>query len=255
MLSARSVLITGASSGIGAALAVALAEPGRHLFLGARNATRLAEVAASCQARGSAVETSIVDVTDAVAMRTWIEQSDDRAPLDLVIANAGISGGTARTGSESPEQIADIFRVNVDGVINTVTPALGRMRARPAEGQIALVSSLAGFRGFAGAPAYCASKAAVRVYGESLRGAHARDGIDVSVVCPGFVRSPMTDANDFPMPFLMDADRAAAIILRGLAAKRGRIAFPWPMYAASLLLQSLPGFLVERIGRFLPAKD
>ncbi|MEK9662052.1 MAG: short-chain dehydrogenase, partial [Alphaproteobacteria bacterium] len=95
----------------------------------------------------------------------------------------------------------------------------------------------------------------VRVYGEGLRGAHGRDGIDVSVICPGFVRSQMTDANDFPMPFLMDADRAAAIILRGLAARRGRIAFPWPMYAASLLIQALPTFLAERIGRALPAKD
>lgn len=252
---ATSILITGASSGIGAALAVACAAPGRTLHLGGRDADRLNTVATVCRNAGAEAATATVDVTDARTMRDWIETSDARAPLDLVIANAGISGGTARTGSEPPDQVAAIFAVNVDGVVNTVTPALNRMRSRQEGGQIAIMSSLAGFRGFGGAPAYCASKAAIRVYGEGLRNAYATAGIRVSVVCPGFVRSPMTDANAFPMPFLMDAERAAGIILRGLAADRARIAFPWPMYAAAQLMQALPAALADRIGRALPAKE
>jgi short-subunit dehydrogenase len=116
------------------------------------------------------------------------------------------------------------------------------------------MSSLASFRGFAGAPAYCASKAAVRNYGEGLRNAYARDGIGVSVICPGFVRSGMTDENDFAMPFLMDAERAARIIRRGLARNRGRIAFPWQMYGAAWLVQALPTWTTDRVMRGLPAK-
>jgi short-subunit dehydrogenase len=250
-----SVLITGASSGIGAALAKACAGPGITLFLGGRDGARLDTIAALCRAAGADVETTLVDVTDTDAMKRWIEQADDRIPLDLVVANAGISGGTARTGSESPDQVAAIFAVNIGGVHNTVGPALARMRTRQTGGQIALMASLAGFRGFAGAPAYCASKAAVRVYGEGLRAASVPHNVRVSVICPGFVRSPMTDGNAFRMPFMMDADRAAAIILKGLSRNRGRIAFPWPMYVASLIVQALPSALAECIGRALPAKD
>jgi len=250
-----SILITGASSGIGAALARACAAPDRILFLGGRDAARLSAVAGACRSRGAQVAVAPVDVVDAPAMRDWIERADDRAALDLVIANAGISGGTAATGSEAPDQVARIFAVNVTGVHNTVEPALARMRNRGRGGQIALMSSLASFRGFAGAPAYCASKAAIRVYGEGLRTACAADGIRISVICPGFVRSPMTDANAFPMPMLMDADRAARIILRGLARNRPRIAFPLPMYAAALLVQALPVAWSDRISGSLPAKD
>lgn len=249
-----SILITGASSGIGAALACACASEGTTLFLGGRDGLRLDEIAGTCRRRGARVATTQVDVVDEKAMSDWIANADGEVPLNLVIANAGISGGTARDGPESPEQASEIFAVNVDGVRNTVMPALTCMRRR-GEGQVVLMSSLASFRGFAGAPAYCASKAAVRVYGEGLRAAHANDGIRVSVICPGFVRSRMTDGNVFPMPFLMDADRAAAIILRGLARNRARIAFPWPMYAAALLVQAMPSALAERISRSLPAKE
>jgi NADP-dependent 3-hydroxy acid dehydrogenase YdfG len=254
-IDSTSILITGASSGIGAALAIACAVQGRSLFLGGRDSARLAAVAESCRRCGAMVEAASIDVTDAGAMREWIERADDARPLDLVIANAGISRGTARTGGESPEQAAEIFAVNVDGVRNTVMPALARMLQRDSGSRIALMSSLAGFRGVAGAPAYCASKAAVRVFGEGLRAAHAGSSVRVSVICPGFVRSRMTERNAFRMPLLMDADVAARIILRGLARDRARIAFPWPIYAAALALQAMPSALAERIGRALPAKD
>ena len=176
-----------------------------------------------------------------------------------MIANAGVSAGTGG-GGESGDQSRHIFAVNVDGVVNTVHPALSLMRARPGKsngdlrGQIAIMSSIASFRGLHGAPAYCASKAAVRVWGEALRNGHAHEGIGVSVICPGFVRTPMTETNRFPMPFLMDAPRAARIVRRGLARGRGRIAIPWPMYALALALGALPSGARDMALRKLPKK-
>ena len=121
-------------------------------------------------------------------------------------------------------------------------------------GQIALMSSLAGYRGLPGAPAYCASKAAIKVYGETLRGEVAGAGIGVSVICPGYVDTPMTRHNRFPMPFLMDAASAARLIKRRLARNPARIAFPWPMAMAVWLLQALPPGPIDRLLTKLPRK-
>lgn len=248
----RSVLITGASSGIGAALAAAYAAPAMALSLTGRDQGRLMAVAERCRSAGADVRAMTVDVTDTVAMARAIAEADAAAPLDLVIANAGISGGTSGSG-EAEAQARLIFSVNLDGVLNTINPAIAAFRRR-GRGQIGLMSSLAAFRGFAGAPAYCASKAAVRVYGEALRGALRADGIAVSVICPGFVRSPMTAVNDFPMPFLVGAPRAACTIKRGLARNRARIAFPWPTYLGAWLAAMLPPALVDPVVRRLPSK-
>lgn len=250
--SPRRILITGASSGLGAALAEEYAGPGVSLVLTARRADRLEAVARRCRQRAGAVETVVLDVTDRAATAACVGGADAAQPFDLVIANAGISGGTGG-GTEPDEQTRDIFAVNLAGVLNTVQPLLPAMRARR-QGQIALMASLAGFRGFPGAPAYCASKAAVKVWGESLRGWLAPEGVRVSVICPGYVRTPMTDVNTFPMPFLMDADRAARIIRRGLARDRGRIAFPGPMAFAAWLAGALPDGLTDRVTRGLPRK-
>ena len=247
------ILITGASSGIGEALAKAYAAPGATLLLIARSPERLASVAASCRGRGASVVTGAVDVTDRAGMADWIPAADDRSPIDLVIANAGISGGTSGAAGEEEDQARHLFAVNVDGVLNTVLPLIPRMQRR-GRGQIALMSSLAGYRGVAGAPAYCGSKAAVKAYGEGLRGSLAADGVHVSVICPGFIASPMTAINDFPMPFLMPADRAARIIRRGLARNRARIAFPWPMAALAWLNAALPPALMDPLINRLPRK-
>lgn len=249
----RHILITGASSGLGEALARAYARPGARVALGGRDQERLEAVAATCRASGADVATAVVDVTDAAGLADWIEREDRFSPLDLVIANAGISAGTGR-GSETAEQVHRIFAVNLDGVVNTVQPAIPLMTARR-HGQLALMSSLASFRGFPGAPAYCASKAAVRVYGEALRGALARHGIAVSVICPGFVKTPMTAVNKFPMPFLMEVDRAAAIIRRGLARRKARIAFPWRLYVLTQLLAALSPSITDHWLARLPAKS
>lgn len=252
MKAPRSILITGASSGIGAALARRYAAQGITLSLCGRDAGRLGQVVAACRAAGAAVDGRVLDVTDTDAVRNWIEQRDADAALDLVIANAGVSGGT-RGGGESETQARRIFATNFDGVINTVLPALPLMQGR-GRGQIAIMSSFAAFRGSPGAPAYSASKAAVKSWGEALRGALARDGIEVSVICPGFVESRMTADNAFPMPFLMTADKAAGIIRRGLARDRGRIAFPFPMYFMVWLVGAMPAVLGDRLMRALPEK-
>ncbi|MBF0561569.1 MAG: SDR family NAD(P)-dependent oxidoreductase [Alphaproteobacteria bacterium] len=248
-----SLLITGASSGIGAALALEYAAPAVRLFLGGRDRIRLEAVAAACRAKGALAETAVVDVTDAMAMADWITAADGAKPLELVIANAGISGGTAHD-HETSDQTRRIFAVNVTGVLNTVLPVIPLLRAR-GRGQIALMSSMAGFRGFPGSPAYCESKAAVKVWGESLRVWLATDGVEVSVICPGYIITPMPAVNRFFMPFLMPAPPAARIIRRGLAQNRSRIAFPWPMAAVVNLLAALPPGLVDPLLRLMPAKD
>ena len=246
----KHILITGASSGIGEALALAYAGPDITLSLCGRDTSRLAAVAGACSARGAEVDASTLDVADRVAMAAWITARDRATALDLVIANAGVSGGMGETADATRR----IFAVNVDGVLNTVLPVIDLFRPRRG-GQIALVSSLASFRGFGGAPAYGASKAAIRVWGEGLRCALAKENIGVTVVCPGFVTSRMTDVNKFPMPFLMSAEKAAETIRQGIAANRGRVAFPWPMLAAVWLLALLPDSWAGAISGQMPDKD
>ena len=245
----RHILITGASSGLGAALAISMAAPGIRLSLTGRDNNRLSGIAATCSTLGAQTVTSVFDVTDADAAKSCVDTADDAFPLDLVIANAGISAGTGR-GGETAIQARAIFAVNVNGVANTILPTISKMRPR-GHGQIAIMSSLAGFIGFPGAPAYCASKAAVRVWGESLRGELAGTDIGVSVICPGFVRTPMTDRNPFPMPFLIEPEKAARIIVSGLAQNQG----PYRLSLATLRCCQNPGRPTHRLARPLAACD
>lgn len=246
------ILITGASSGLGAALAQAYAEAGNTLLLLGRDELRLSEVAAACHTKGAAVETKIVDVCDRDAMRDHIISSDEKAPIDLVIANAGISAGTGGT-QEDASQVERIFAVNVGGVLNTVQPIIPRMMAR-GRGQIVIMSSLAGIRALPSAPAYSASKAAVRYYGEALRGALKRHGVHVSVICPGYIITPMTSVNDFYMPGLMSAEVAAMRIKRAVMHRKGRVAFPKRLYFPLWLLSCLSPKLTDFVFSRLPAK-
>lgn len=227
----RHVLITGGSSGIGAALARRLAAPERRLTLLGRSAERLDAVAATCP---GTVTTARLDVIDRAAMAAAIRSAFAAQPIDLLIANAGISGA-------APDQL---MAINVQGTVNTIEPALPLLMERRA-GQIAIMSSLAGFRGLPNAPAYCASKAAIRLYGEGLRPRLARQGVRLSVICPGFIETPLTAANPFPMPFLMTAERAARRIVDGLARNRARIAFPRRLYYPALLASLLPAALTD----------
>jgi short-subunit dehydrogenase len=252
----KTILITGASSGIGAALAKHYAAEGKNLFLGGRDAERLKAIAESCERRGAVVQSKVLDVTNQSAMTEWIEACDALHSLDLVIANAGISGGTGGNpvAGELVSQARKIFDVNVMGVLNTIEPILPRMMER-GTGQIAIMASLAGFAALSGAPAYSASKSAVRVYGEALRGAVKHTGVKINVICPGFIESRMTDANDFPMPLMMTAERAAGIMADGISKNKGRIAFPWVMYAAVGAMGLLPFGILEKCNALLPKKQ
>lgn len=189
------------------------------------------------------------NVTDTAAMKTWITESDALQPITLVIANAGISAGT----SSDRKQVDAIFAVNLQGVLNTIHPAIELMKLR-GQGQVAIMSSLASFRGFSGSSAYCASKAAVRVYGEALRADLAGSGIRVNVICPGFIKTPMTDINTFRMPFLMTVEKAAERIQKGLEGDQPRIAFPLPMCLLLQLAALLPQGLVNRLMSATPRK-
>ena len=249
----QSILITGASSGIGEALAEAFAGPSIFLAISGRNSARLHTVAERCRSKGAEVSENMIDVTDQTAMKSWIEDIDTAHPLDLIIANAGVSPGTSGE-AETAAQSRRMLEINVTGVFNTIDPILPKMIARQT-GTIGLVSSLAGFRGLASAPGYGASKAWVRSYGEGLRGNLYSNGIDVSVICPGFVASRITDQNAFHMPFFMDTPKAARIIINGLTNNKARIAFPFPMYAMIWLLSTLPLWLTDGLFRRLPRKE
>lgn len=232
------ILITGASSGIGAALAQLYADTGVSLLLTGRNRERLENTARLCQNKGAKVDTATLCVTDKQALQHQILNWDDASPIDLVIANAGISGGTG-TGGESDAQLREIMTINLDGTFNTVNCLIPRMQKRK-KGQIALMSSMAGFRGMPNAPAYSVSKVAVRAYAEALRPLLKPDNISVCTIFPGFIKTPLTDVNTFAMPFLMSAEQAAVYIQKGLKKNKSRIAFPWQMHLLSRLVAALP---------------
>ncbi len=242
-----SCLITGASSGLGRALAVALAAPGQRLLLGGRNEARLAETASLCQARGAETSTAVIDVTDAPAMRAWIAGA---GRLDLVIANAGISAHTADlSGAEATRAI---FATNLAGMLNTVLPALDAMEGqKPGEdgrrGRIAAINSLAAFVASPGAPAYCAAKAAADAWILATAPIAERKGIRLTSVCPGFIRTPMTEAHTGAKPGMMSAERAAALILAGIARNRRRVAFPRRLYLAGRFVSLLPPRAAARL--------
>jgi short-subunit dehydrogenase len=249
------VLITGASSGLGRALAEACAGPGVTLHLSGRDAARLEGAAAACRARGAVALPRLVSVTDAPGMAAWIAEA---GRLDLVIANAGISGGTG-AAVEPAAQARAIFATNLTGMLNTALPALEAMAAQAPgadglRGRVAVVASLAAFVAAPGAPAYCASKAAVQRWAEALDASERRRGIRLHALCPGYVRTPMTARNAFPMPWLMTPERAAQRSLEGIAAGHLRIVYPRRLYALSRLVGALPPAWRNALMGRLPAK-
>ena len=259
-----SVLITGASSGIGEALAAECARRGvRSIFICGRNAERLAAVVKRCEGEAEQagcgnvrIEGRVLDVTDAAATRAWIEECNAAAPLEVVFSNAGIG-----TGIENEENVRKTFATNVGGGLNVVLPAIDIFRQNPSSPdgaprrrQIVITASIAGYAPLSTCPSYAGTKAAMKSWGLSLRGMLKGEGIRVNVVCPGFVRSRITDRNTCPMPFFMEADKAARIILDRVDRDVGLIAFPWPMRFGVWLLAALPWRLSEFISRLLPEK-
>ncbi|EUC14752.1 SDR family NAD(P)-dependent oxidoreductase [Paraburkholderia hospita] len=254
----RHIVITGASAGLGRALALAYAAPGVVLGLVGRDGERLESCASNCRARGAQVITIRADVRDASTMQTSLHAFDDAHPIDLLIANAGVASTLVSARDwEGLDRTATIVDTNFYGAMHAVLPVIARMRPR-GHGQIALVSSIAALRGMAISPAYCASKAALKAYGDSVRPMLARDGVWLSVVLPGFVKTAMSDVFPGEKPFMWHSDKAAHHIRRKLASGRSEIAFPGPLALGMRLLALLPAaFADDILGRlsYLPREE
>lgn len=249
----QAVFITGASSGLGKALAIAYAKPENTLFLCGRNVERLKETVELCMVKKANVHAFIFDVADAKATTLALQEAEAIHPIDLVIANAGISGGVLGI-PENADATRAIMKTNIEGVLNTVLPSIELFK-KNGGGQIAIISSIAGYRGLPSCPAYSASKACTKAWGTALRGFLKQYNIAVSVVCPGFIQTPLTDKNKFKMPLLMHADKAAHIIKTRLCRNPAIIAFPWPMVFAAWIASVLPSFIIHPILDRLPKKE
>ena len=242
----RVIAITGASSGLGHALALKCAAPGVTLALIARNAARLEVTATQVRAKGADVSLGKIDVRDRAAMSEFLLETDAATPIDCLIASAGVTMVTpAASDVEDLTKSAELFDVNLNGVMNALAPVAPRMRRRGA-GQIALFGSVAAFAPPPDSPSYAASKAAIVAFGLATRALYHADGVSVSVVCPGFVDTPMTGSFDSAKPFLISAEDAAQRIRRGLERRKAIIAFPWPLYLATRFQQLLPDALRRR---------
>jgi NADP-dependent 3-hydroxy acid dehydrogenase YdfG len=240
----RRIFLTGASAGIGAALAEAYAAPGVTLGLVARREDRLQELAQRLGPNGCRVLTYTADVTDAAHMRqvalTFCEAAGG---VDLVIANAGMSVAD-RVMEGNPQGVTDMFRINVEGVVNTLFPFVPPMSAQ-GSGHLVAISSVAGYRGLPGKGGYSATKAAVRILMDSYRPVLAPHGILTSTICPGFVESELTAKNRYAMPFLMKTPKAARLIQAAIDRAAGTYIFPWQMRMLVPVLTRMPD-------RFLP---
>lgn len=236
----KTILITGATGGIGGALALAYAAPGMTLFLQGRDTDKLEHARAACVALGATVEVCALDVRDIAALGDWLDAVCERAPPDLVIPCAGIniSTGSHNEGERWIEMDA-LIDINIRAAMATVAHVLPSMRARGC-GQIALFSSLAAYYGIPVTPSYCASKAAIKSYGEALRGGLAPLGIWVNVVMPGFVESTMCNEMPGPKPFLWPPEKAARVIKQRLKKNQARISFPFPLNLGCWFLAAMP---------------
>lgn len=236
------VFLTGASSGIGQALARRYAHRGASLGLVARRGEALATLRAQLKTEARCYA---ADVRDAAALReAATDFSAQVGPPDVVIANAGIGYGTL---TEHPEDLAvfrDILDTNVTGLVNTFQPFVAPMRERGA-GTLVGIASVAGYRGLPGNGAYCASKAAAIAYLESLRVECRGSGVRVVTVCPGYIATPLTARNPFPMPFLLTADEFARRLERAIDRGGSRIVIPWQMSLVAKLLTVLPDALFD----------
>lgn len=236
----KHALVTGASSGIGAALARRLAARGYQVHLAARRKGDLEKLAQEIEKEGGAARSFVLDVSRPEAAEAHVRDLDrDVGGLSLVVANAGIGGAQVPGHKETLENVRRVFETNFFGVLATVLPVLPGMIARR-EGHVAVVSSLAAEIHLPAAVDYGTSKAAISFFFESLLADAKQHGVDVTVIHPGFVKTPLTDKNDFAMPFIVDVEKAARIIDAGLARKKALVRFPFALGASITAGRALP---------------
>ena len=249
---ALKVFITGASSGIGEALAVCYAGKGATLGLAARRAAFLEELN---RRLGGGHAVYPLDVCDAPALRAAADDFIARfgAP-DIVIANAGVSAGTLTERAEDLDAFRRIMDTNVFGMAATFAPFIAAMRAAGGERRLVGIASVAGIRGLAGAEAYSASKAAAISYLESLRLEMQPCGIRVVTIAPGYIRTPLTAVNRYRMPFLLSADEAARRFARAIERDVSYTVIPWQMGIIAKFLRVLPNWLYDRLFAGAPRK-
>ena len=251
MQQAQRVVITGASSGIGAALARRYAMSGATLGLVARRASALRDIASPLPVR---CETYPLDVRDAAALGAAARHfiATHGCP-DVVIANAGVSVGTLTEHAGDARVFEEVLDTNVIGMVNTFQPFVAPMRER-GSGSLVGIASVAGYRGLPGAAAYSASKAAVISCLESLRVELHATGVNVITICPGYIATPMTEMSPYPMPFLLSAEAAAAKIVSLIARGRRYAVIPWQMAIAARALRLVPNWLYDRVLAGVPRK-
>src|SRR6266550_9575898 len=242
------VMITGASSGIGRGLALELGKRGARIGLVARRKDLLDEIVSELEAQGGRALALPVNVQDATAVQAAADRlTAEFGPIDVLIANAGI-GATADAASLKASQVADVIGVNVIGVANCVAAVAPEMAAR-GSGQLVAISSLAAYRGLPKSAAYCASKAAVSSLFESFRLDLKPRGINVTIIHPGFIKTPLTAGRQAQMPFLMEVDDAVKKIVSAIEKRRKSYAFPWQLATVVRLGLIMPNFLYDQISR------
>lgn len=238
------VFLTGASSGIGEALARHYAAEGAILGLFARRADKLRELQLSLP---SPAEVYVGDVRDLAAIAVAAEDFMTRHGVpDIVIGNAGVSYGNLTEIASDASVFRETLEINVLGLVHTFQPFVVPMRARK-RGSLVGIASVAGFRGLPGASAYSASKAAAIRYLESLRVELRGSGVQVTTICPGFIATPMTARNPYPMPFIIDAGEAARRFARAIAARKAYAVVPWQMAIVGGLLRLVPNVLFDAV--------
>ena len=238
------VFITGASSGIGAALARHYAARGAVLGLVARRAEVLDALLATLPGKHAVYP---LDVADLAALREAAADFSTRFGVpDVVVANAGVSVGTLTEEADDLAAFERVMRTNVLGMVATFQPFAASMRAR-GSGRLVGIASVAGIRGLPGAGAYSASKAAVIAYLESLRVEMHGSGVKVVSIAPGYIDTPMTAVNRYPMPFMLPADEAARRFAKAIDAGTGYVVIPWQMGVVAKLMRLLPNAIFDRV--------
>jgi len=246
-MAARTILITGATGAIGEALAVHYAGEGVRLYLQGRDEKLLEGIAGQCRARGAWVNMAVLDLTHRQALEQWCDRVLKSELPDLVFANAGmnIDIGPEKSG-ESWGETEQLIELNIRSSIYLVHRFAREMREQK-RGHLILMSSLAAWFGLPHTPAYSASKAALKVYGEAIRGWLAPDNVQVTVVMPGYVSSPMCHAMPGPKPFLLQPEKAAQYIAKGVYKKKARVTFPSPLDLGTWILAVVPASLAHRL--------